>query len=338
MAELRKDTVSDTWVVFSGARSRRPRPARGVSAPATPREACPFCPGHEGRTPPEVLAYRAEGPPDSPGWRVRCVPNEYPALEAVGEVRRRKRPLFESVTGAGAHEVVIETPEHDASLATLPDAQVEEVLRAYRDRIVALGRDRRVAYVLAFENHGGGAGASQSHPHSQLIATPIVPRRVLEEMGAARRHARASRGACVWCDLIRAERKDGARVVSEDDAFVAVSPFAARFPYETWILPRAHARSFEAVAGAERSSLARMLKDVLGRIRAVLDDPPYNLWVHTGPRGREATPYHWHLEVAPQLAEAAGFERGTGFFINPVLPEDAAAALRGGRGIEGASR
>lgn len=328
MPELRKDYVTDTWVVISPARSKRPGDFRIRSTPTDP-EKCPFCYGHEPMTPPELLAYRREGPPNSPGWWIRCVPNKFPALTIEGEVHRRVNQLFHSVSGVGAHEIIVESPEHDGHLANFSDFQVQEVITAYKQRYLDLIRDKRFKYILIFKNHGERAGASISHPHSQLIATPIVPRRIMEEVNAVHRFYETTGGSCLYCEIVETELEEGTRVVAENEAFLALSPYAARFPFETWILPKVHEMAFEDLADGERTPLARMTKDVLGRMHRLLDDPPFNYYIHTAPCDRKEMRYHWHLEITPRLTEIAGFERGTGFYINPVVPEDAAALLRG---------
>lgn len=328
MPELRKDYVTDTWVVFSPARGRRPTEYETQSRP-TDASKCPFCPGHEAMTPPEILAYRKEGPANSPGWWIRCVPNAFPALQIEGELDRHVTPLFHRMNGIGAHEVIVETPEHDVHLCDMSDLQMEEVITAYTQRYRDLTGDKRFRYILIFKNHGERAGASISHPHSQLIATPIVPRRVMDEVNAVNRHYDAMGGSCLYCEIVEAELKQGTRIISENRAFVSLAPYAARFPFETWILPKHHEMAFEDLTEAERAPLAWMMKDVLGRLHHVLEDPPFNYYIHTSPCDRREVRYHWHLEITPRLTRMAGFERGTGFYINPVMPEDAAAILRG---------
>jgi len=261
------------------------------------------------------------------------VPNLYPALQIEGAVNRRVNQLFHRVNGVGAHEVIIETPEHDAHLSTLSDFQVQEVITAYVHRYLDLIRDKRFKYILIFKNHGVRAGASLSHPHSQLIATPIVPGRIMEEVNAAQRYYESTGGTCIYCEIVETELEEEKRIVAENESFVALSPYAARFPFETWILPKAHEMAFEDITDAERAPLARMMKDVLGRLYQFLEDPPFNYFIHTAPCDRKETKYHWHLEITPRLTETAGFERGTGFYINPVMPEDAAAILRGTAGL-----
>src|SRR5881628_3215130 len=320
--------ATPTWVVFSAARSQRPGAFRNPKD-ATPKESCPFCEGHEAMTPPEILAYRDRGGPNGPGWSIRCVPNKFPALERVGEVREHRDGPFLSVDGVGAHEIIVESPDHDGHLATLDDRQVERVLRAYRERYHDLAADRRIKYVQIFKNYRERAGASFSHPHAQVIAIPIVPLRVLEEAEGMRAHAEQREGECLYCEILRRELALGRRVVAENRAFVALEPFAARFPFETWILPKVHARAFETLSDTDGSAFATILKDVLGRMYRLLDDPSFNYYIHTAPLRESEGTFHWHLEITPHLTEIAGFERGTGFYINPVVPEDAASILKG---------
>jgi UDPglucose--hexose-1-phosphate uridylyltransferase len=329
MPELRKDPTVGRWVIIATERVRRPSDFQ-----LTPTERrggpCHFCAGHEHETPAEVLAYRdaAEAPRDAPPWRVRVVPNKFPALRVEGDLERRGHGLYDLMNGVGAHEVVIESPHHDARLATLPAAAVEDVVRAYRDRIVDLKRDDRFRSVLVFKNHGARAGATLEHPHSQLIATPIVPLTVVAEMDHARGY-HDYRERCLFCDMLYQELEDRARLVAAGPHVVAFAPFAARFPFETWILPRRHAAAFERARAEELHDLAAVLGAVLGRLDRVLGDPPFNLLLHSAPVGTEDSPsYHWHVEILPTLAPAAGFELGSGFHINPMPPEEAARLLR----------
>ena len=332
MPELRKDPVTGHWVVFSSVRAQR-QAARGNASRSTDRDACPFCPGHESLTPPEVFAYRDHGPPNSPGWRVRCIPNAFPALEREAEAPAPSTPPFESLPGVGVHDVIVETPEHDRAFAQLTPAEIEAVLAAYRQRAIEVERDHRIRYVLVMKNSGEAAGASVSHPHSQLLALPLVPHGVQEELDGLRRFGEANRGACAFCEILRHEQAERRRLVTEDDAFVALSPFAPRFPFETWIVPKDHAASFEHGTEATLPALAHILRDVLQRYHVALQDPPFNFYIHTAPRGTPAAEYHWHIEVTPRLSGIAAFEIATGIFINPVIPEDATAVLRGEVGI-----
>ena len=330
MPELRKDPVVGRWVIIATERARRP--SDFTAEPVRPRQtACAFCEGHEHQTPPEILAGRPpDGRPNGPGWTYRVVPNKYPALRIEGELEPAGEGLFDRMNGVGAHEVVIETPHHAASLAGLSVDTVTDVLCAFRERMLDLKKDPRFAYVLVFKNHGEAAGASLEHPHSQLIATPIIPIMVSEELaGSAQYYDLKER--CVWCDMVRQERRGGGRLIVESHDFAALAPFAPRFPFETWILPTHHRAAFEESTEEELRGAATILGEVLRRVDRVLGEPAYNFMLHTAPfREAQLESFHWHLEVIPKLTRVAGFEWGSGFFINPVPPEDAAEALRAG--------
>jgi UDPglucose--hexose-1-phosphate uridylyltransferase len=257
------------------------------------------------------------------------VPNKFPALRIEGELEPTGEGLYDRMNGVGAHEVVIESPDHDAVIERLPTAHLAEVFRAFRDRIVDLAKDPRLEYVMVFKNHGDPAGASLEHTHSQLIATPVVPLMVEEELAGALQHLRIKK-RCIWCDIIRQERQDGGRVILDRDGFVVVAPFASRFPFETWILPGAHRSRYEDTPPGDFAGLAAAVRHVLGRMGEFLDDPPYNLMLHSAPlRAPALDHFHWHLEIIPKLTRVAGFEWGTGFFVNPTPPEEAAKYLRG---------
>ena len=332
MPELRKDPVVGRWVIISTERSRRPT---NFSPTAQQKSGgfCPFDPGNEDKTPPEVYAIRpAPGAPNSPGWRVRVVPNKFPALQIEGSLERRGEGLYDRMNGVGAHEVIIESPDHTVELADLPPEHIRDVLLAYRERIIDLSQDKRLRYVLIFKNHGAAAGATLEHTHSQLIATPVIPRFVQEELEGGRRYYDLKE-RCVFCDIIHQESdaENGRRVVSTTDGFVALEPFAPRFPFETWILPRRHDASFQSTPepDVEYLELATLLRDTLRGLNRALDRPPYNFVIHTAPvSDGDLEYYHWHLEIMPNLTRVAGFEMGSGFHINPTPPEDAAQFLR----------
>ena len=331
MPELRKDPVTREWVIIATERGRRPCDFmhQGAAAGRVRRDGCPFCPGNEHMTPPEVLAFRApDSPPNGQGWWVRVVPNKYPALAVEGNLGKTGRGMYDVMNGVGAHEVIIETPDHETSIERLPAKQVEDVLWAYRARYLDLKQDPRLKYILIFRNHGQVAGASLEHPHSQLIALPILPKRLIEELAGSKKYY-AYKERCVFCDIVAQEVWTRARVVCENDACITVVPFAARFPFETWTLPKKHLPSFELMDEATRRGFAQALKETLRRMNAALDDPPYNLIVHTCPCGeRDLAYYHWHVEIMPTLTKVAGFEWGSGFYINPTPPEEAARYLR----------
>jgi UDPglucose--hexose-1-phosphate uridylyltransferase len=331
MPELRKDPVVGRWVIISTERSRRPGHYTPEATNGDPSFS-PFVTGREEMTPPEVFAVRSDGSMrNGPGWMVRVVPNKFPALEIEGSLDRRGEGLYDKMNGVGAHEVVIETPDPDAQLADLPVEQIQRVLIAWRERMRDLKNDSRLRYALVFKNHGAGAGATIHHSHSQIIATPIIPRMVQEELDGSRRYFELKE-RCVFSDIIDQETGEGQgrRVVSSTARYIALAPFAPRFPFETWILPVTRRAAYHTIDDdGEMMELAGLLKDTLGRLNAALDTPPYNLVLHTAPLGEPDLPYyHWHLEIMPKLTRVAGFEIGSGFYINPTPPEDAAQFLR----------
>lgn len=329
MPELRKDPVVGRWVIISTERARRPNDFAPSPVKAK-GGSCVFCEGNEAKTPGEVLAYRVgNGPANSPGWTLRVVPNKFPALRIEGELEPTGEGLYDKMNGIGAHEVIIETPDHQSTLASLDELAVADVFWAYRERLADLKKDPRFEYILIFKNHGEAAGASLEHSHSQLIATPIVPIMVAEELtSAAQYFSRKER--CVWCDIIKQECQVGTRVVLEASGFMALAPFAPRFPFETWILPTAHRSAYEEISREEASSLARLVREFLARMNGLLLDPPFNFMLHTAPLRDPALDYfHWHLELIPKLTRVAGFEWGSGFFINPTPPEEAVKYLKG---------
>jgi UDPglucose--hexose-1-phosphate uridylyltransferase len=328
MPELRKDPIHGRWVIISTERGRRPSDFV-VEQHQSVGGFCPLCEGNEDKTPPEVLAFRGNGtPPNSPGWSLRVVPNKFPALRIEGELNREGEGIYDKMNGIGAHEVLVETPLHQETLATLPPKAVENVLWAYRERITDLQRDPRLRYVLVFKNHGVAAGASLEHSHSQLIALPIVPRRVSEEIEGARNYFQYKE-RCVFCDIMHQEIRQRVRVISENQTFVSLAAFASRFPFETWVLPKKHHSHFEHMEPFEYEQAAEILSDTLRRINQVLNNPPYNYIIHTSSfSDTEKDYYHWHFEIMPKLTKVAGFEWGTGFYINPTPPEEAAGYLR----------
>jgi len=329
MPELRRDPVVGRWVVFTDDLAGRLERTGGDAPPVSP---CPFCEGRESRTPREILAFRAHGTAaDGPGWRVRVVPNKYPVLRVEGHLDHASHGMFDRMNGVGAHEVIVETPRHVASPASLEIPEIEEGLWAARERIVDLRRDGRLVHASLFRSVGAAAGARVAHAHSQLLVAPVVPSGIEREIaGAGAYHG--FRGRCVWCDVVREECREGARVVAETDHFVAFAPYASRSPFESWVVPRLHASRFEETDRARIRDLASVFKHLLARLEAALDRPPYNTFLHTAPFPLGESPhFHWHFEVTPRLGPPSGFEWGSGFEVNPVRPEVAAAALRDAR-------
>jgi UDPglucose--hexose-1-phosphate uridylyltransferase len=332
MAELRQDPICGRWVIIATERAVRPGEF-GLGRGEPKGGFCPFCEGNEDRTPPEIAAVRPDGGPDnSPGWRVRVVPNKFPALSLDGQLaahvqsagHRRRAP------GIGTHEVIIESPGHAISPTDMPPADFEHVIATYCRRAEALDADERLAYVLIFKNVGQEAGASIEHCHSQVMGVPVMPRRVAEELGRCE-HFYQHHGRCLFCDVLAEDQADGARLVAQTKNFAALSPFAAAFPFTIWLLPRSHAGRLFDMGPAQVAELARLLQETIARVEICLGDPPFNYAIHAAPTAatrRQAECYHWHIELIPRVTRLAGFEWGTGFYINPVEPETAARYLR----------
>ncbi|MBI5135950.1 MAG: galactose-1-phosphate uridylyltransferase [Nitrospirae bacterium] len=327
MPELRQDPVTSRWVIIASERGRRPTDFEPAQEPER-GGFCPFCPGNESTTPREIYAVR---PGDGANWELRVIPNKFPVLQVEGNLDRAGDGIYDKMNGLGAHEVIIESREHNAQMADMPLEQIARVIGAYHERYIDLKRDFRFRYALIFKNQGEAAGASLYHSHSQLIALPVVPKRVQEELTGAKRHF-DYKERCIFCDMLRQDLKDGARVVLENEDFVVLSPYAARFPFETWILPKAHQACFETISASQIHSFARILKNLLQRLKRVLNDPPFNYMIHTMPLQEGPNDYyHWHVEVIPKLTKVAGFEWGSGFYINPTPPEEATVFLREAR-------
>ena len=332
MGQLRKDPITGRWIIIAPEEGRDPCKFI-VRKHIKKGGMCPFCEGHEGMTPPEIFAFRNHGThPNAPGWQVRVVSNKFPALRIEGNLDKQGIGIYDMMNGIGAHEVIIETPDHYKEICDLDSAHIELVIKAYYQRYVDLQGDSRFKYIIIFRNYGKDAGASLEHPHSQLIALPIVPKRAKEELRGAKQYF-DYRGRCVFCDIITQELEEKKRIVSENESFLAFNPFTPRFPFETWIIPREHCSDFGHYAQSKDKKniveLAKILKEVLLRIKVALGDPSYNFILHSSPiREKEMESYHWHIEIMPRLVGIAGFEWGSGFYINPTAPEKAAECLR----------
>ncbi|MBI4727450.1 galactose-1-phosphate uridylyltransferase [candidate division TA06 bacterium] len=328
MPELRKDPIIGRWVIISTERGKRPVDY-DIPIPATTRGSCPFCYGQEHLTTPEILAVRPpDTAPNSPGWQLRVIANKYPALRVEGELEKSGEGLYDKMSGIGAHEIIVEMPEHNRLLSDLDIPHLQNILAAYVSRMQDLKRDTRLKYLMIFKNQGYRAGASLEHSHSQLIATPIVPKTINEELAGAQEYYRYKE-RCVFCDIVKQETEDRRRLVLENENFISIAPFAARFPFECWLLPKKHESNFENIAMADLALLAPILKETLLRIKASVNNPPFNLVIHTDPCQLSGLPhFHWHMEIMPRLTRVAGFERGTGFYLNPTPPEEYAQFLR----------
>ncbi len=331
MPQLRKDPIIGRWVIIATERAKRPKDFKVIDS-APPEKECPFCRGKENFTPGEVFSVR-----DSEGkWQVRVVPSIKPFLETDHSLWKKGKGPYDLMNGSGKHEVVIETPYHIGNMADLEVENIRNVFFAYGERIKDIEKDGNIKYVLIFKNYRWDAGGGRvRHARSQIIATPVNLKRVKEELEGAKfyfdYHER-----CVFCDMIRQELEQKERLVLDEDGFVALVPFAPRFPFEVWILPKEHSPDFPKTSYDSLFSLAKVVKKVLSRIKNILNDPPYNYVIHTAPfrrphRGYWSTieeDFHWHIEIIPRLTQVAGFEWGTGFYICPLLPEETARFLR----------
>ncbi len=334
MPEIRKDyVINSRWVIIAPERNMRPSDFKVPKYEPGNSANCPFCPGHESMTPPEVMAYRKNGKRDSDGWWIRVIPNKFPALRIEGELKNTRNDLVERMNGVGAHEVIIETPMHYLKPHEFSDEQMHEVIRAYIDRYIDLTRDKRFRYILIFKNYGKDAGASLSHPHSQLIATPIIPPNIAEELESAKKYYINTGGKCIYDMIINMEKEYEERIVYETENFIAFCPYASRFPFEIWLMPKFHEARFEKLGlnDALVWELGKALKEVLRKLFVTIPDLPFNYYVHTSPINtkNEYRHYHWHIEIIPRLTKPAGFEWGSGLYINPMPPEKAAKILRG---------
>lgn len=330
MSTLRFDPTTSDWVIFAPSRSLRPHePARTTGAagePTAPAAACPFCPGNEALTPPEIYAVRNTS--GDGRWRVRVVANKFPALKIEENPSRLSEDgVFRYMPGCGAHEVIVESPDHFLPLAQQPVDQIQCVLETLQWRYRDLMRDPRFQTVIIFKNHGVDAGTSLAHPHWQLIATPVVPRLLrLKHFEASEYFDRT--GLCLYCELLQEELETDKRIIARNEHFAAILPYASHSPFETWILPLQHQASYMLVSPDRMGALAKLLKQVLLKLYTGLSNPAFNLTINDVPRGDEDKSYFlWHMRIIPRITTAAGFELGSGMAINTVMPEEAARFL-----------
>jgi UDPglucose--hexose-1-phosphate uridylyltransferase len=338
MPELRKDPIIGRWVIIAVERTKRPGDFR-VPHPKENEEECLFCEGNEKKLPPEVFAIRKDGTKENkPGWEVRVVPENTYNLDSKAGLDRRGVGMYDVMNPVGVHENIIESPKHFTNICQLPEGQIELVIDTTVNRLTDIGKDIRFKYCLLFKNHGLRAGGRKdtNHVSSQIIATPVTPTRVKEELRGARFYYKY-KDRCIFCDLIRQELENGVRVIVETKTIIAIAPFASRFPFEIWVLPKKHNSDFISIHKDEVKDLALVLQTVLRKLSKALDDPPYNYMLHTAPFRHARKPgywetikddYHWHIEITPRITQVAGFEWGSGFYINPTPPEDAAKYLR----------
>ncbi|MFC1807597.1 galactose-1-phosphate uridylyltransferase [Candidatus Omnitrophota bacterium] len=337
MPELRKDPIIGRWVIIATERGKRPSDFKPVEDKSTEITPCPFCSGNENFTPPEIISLRGEDTHENePGWDVRVVPSISPVLRIEGDLDKHPHGIYDVMNGVGAHEIVIDTPSHTACMSQLDVEQIAKVISVYKERILDLGNDKRFKHVILFKNYKPDAGSANiNHSRSQIIALPACPKSIKGELNGAKKYFEYKE-RCVYCDIIAQELEDKKRLVLDIDNFVAIAPFAGRFPFETWILPKKHSADFTSIEDDDIIGLAKILKELLGRMSKLLSDPPYNFMLHVAPYRRPKAgywssieqDYHWHIEIFPRLTKVAGFEWGTGFYINPTPPEEAAQFLR----------
>jgi len=331
MAELRRDPIIGQWVVVAADNeSLGPETYGKVDQTRTQQAVCQFCEGREDQTPPEVECLRAPGTEaNTPGWSVRVIPNRFPALRIEGDLDKRGIGLYDVSNGIGAHEILVETKDHDRDLADLSVAEITDVLRLYQSRLQNLAKDKRFKYIMIFKNYGKSAGASVEHAHSQIIALPLVPHSVQAELEGAR-HYFSFRGRCVYCDIIQQEVADRDRIVAQNDIFMAFCPYVVRYPFENWILPKEHEPNFCSLNDETRPHLAAILKEMLVRMQVCLSQCSYNFYLHTVPvHYKEPEHFHWHIEIVPQITRESGYEWATGLHTVRTSPGAAAGYLRG---------
>jgi UDPglucose--hexose-1-phosphate uridylyltransferase len=327
MPELRQNRFTKEWVIIATERARRPEELRvhrdASAAPPSYSLKCPFCPGNEHLAPPAVCELRRDG-----AWDVRVLPNKFSALARDGEPTRKFERSRRVMNGIGIHDVIVETRDHALTTALLPVDAVADILRCYHDRYREVSDDSRIAHVTIFKNHGAGAGTSLEHPHSQMIATPVISQQVRTRLHEALRHY-DEYGECIFCNALAEELQEETRIVLASTHFVALEPFASSSPFATYVYPRRHMASFGDIRPEEISDLAYVLRMVLAKLYHGLDNPDFNYTIRTAPHeNRGVIYYHWYLSIIPRLTRVAGFELGSGMFINTVLPEAAADFLR----------
>lgn len=326
MPEMRFNLVTQDWVIIATERAKRPEDfiKKDSSRKEIPSyvETCPFCPGNEHMTPPETYVINGEK-----GWQVRVTPNKFAALSSEGSLERNIEGIKRSMSGVGIHEVIIESPLHNMGIALLPQNNVRDIIKAYKDRYNDIYNDPRVRMVIIFKNHGEAAGTSLEHPHSQIIGTPVTPGEIRHRVEESMRYLDVT-GSCVFCDLLRDELKDGSRVIMNGEHFVSFIPYAALSIFHTWIFPKRHHASFGSITDGEISDLSNILKGTLSKIYHGLDNPDFNYAIRSlRDINGDIEYFHWYISIIPRVTRMAGFELGSGMFINTSLPEKSAEYL-----------
>lgn len=326
-------------MIVATGRAKRPSDFSYSPGDFPPRGAkCPFCEGNEKLTPREIYALRKEpAQPNKPGWDIRVIPSISPFLSMTGDLDRHGDGMYDLMNGVGAHEIIIATPSHDPGAFIGDISQIEKLTRVVITRMQELKKDERLKYTLLFKNHGKVAGGSNlNHQHLQLIATPATPKRVKEELVGSKRYF-DYKDRCVFCDMLRQELEAKERVILESGKFVSINPYCSRFPFETWILPKFHSCDFDTMTKEDIKDYSFAFQATMKMLTRALGDFPYNIVLHTAPSRRKPEKgywetikldYHWHIEIMPRLTQVAGFEWGSGFYINPTPPEAACEYLR----------
>ena len=316
------------WVIIATERAKRPTDYKNPSSftrPVPPNylNTCPFCDGNEHKTPDELLRVADDGK-----WKIRVVTNKYPALRNKGERKWWGDDGARSISGVGVHEIIIESPLHNAGMAFMDVKHIEAILAVYRERFIEAHKDPRVEHVTRFKNHGEGSGTSIVHPHSQLIGTPVVPIQFRDRVQSAM-HFFDDTGKCLVCSILEKEKTEGRRVLLDTDHFMTFIPYAALSPFHTWIFPKRHTATFSDIRDDELRDMAMHLKTLLAKFYYGLDDPDYNFVIRSSGPGDAGYEYcHWYLAVIPRITKNAGFELGSGMFINASLPEESADFLK----------
>jgi UDPglucose--hexose-1-phosphate uridylyltransferase len=331
MSEIRQNIATKDWVIIATERAKRPKDflkkrKEEVKLPEYV-ENCPFCPGNEKMAPVENFSIR-----DGKNWKVRVIPNKFPAVSAVGKLINREKGIIRWVSGVGIHDVIIETPKHNLTTALLDNEQVLDIIKTYKERYLDVMKDDRVELIMFFKNHGESAGTSLEHPHSQMVATPVVPSYIRQRI-ADTMHYYDDHRECIFCKMLREEIKMGERIILESKNFVGFIPYAALSPFHIWILPKRHMASFPEINDEEMVDFADVLKTILKKIYYGLNNPDYNYVIRSLPGiSRKNRFFHWYFSIIPRVSKAAGFELGSGMFINVALPEESARFLRGVKG------
>jgi UDPglucose--hexose-1-phosphate uridylyltransferase len=327
MPELRQNIATKEWVIIATERAKRPEDLVQPRRPLTPDRPewdaeCPFCPGNE-ELDLEVMRVPEQGP-----WRLRVVRNKYPALQLEGERLRSFEGVHRQISGVGYHEVLVESPLHNTCPGLESDVEISLMLEAFKIRGKEIAQDTRIEQIIYFKNHGERAGTSLVHPHTQLIALPIVPYSIRSRTEEARRYFDDT-GRCVFCHMLAEELKDGQRVLVKSKYFAAFIPYAALSPFHIWVLPRRHEASFLNATAHELADLGQLLNQVLSSLYVGLRDPDYNYVIRSAPLQDPGQEYlHWYVTIIPRVTRSAGFELGSGMFINVALPWESAAFLR----------